>query len=227
MTTNIAFRDNVDQKPDFPGSVPSGATWPATRHGALTREAAEKLLGPGVLGAALDEGTVVQPWFGVVVPAARSRDPLTRAAAALLRAGDCALLSGRTAVELHGCSAATDRNLHVTVPYDQDRRSVPGLTMHQAWVREVDVVELDGLRVQALDLALVELLCAGPHRVALASLEEAFEQLGESAELFRSQIRERLARRRDRRGTRQAARILELAWAGPVDAAEQDRRDGA
>lgn len=163
----------------------------------------------------------MQPWPGVVVPARRARDPLTRAGAALLRAGPHAVLSGATAVAMHGCTAAESRTLEVTIPYDRQLRSSPGLSVRQARVREPDVQLLDGLRVFALDVALTELLCTGPQRVALACLEQALAQLtseGGETERFRRLVAERLSRRVDRRGTRRAAGLLELAWSGPPPA---------
>lgn len=157
----------------------------------------------------------MQLWWGVVVPEHRVRDPLTRAAAALLRAGPAAVLAGPTAAAMHGCTAADGDTLHVAVPYDRQVRSCPGLAVRQAWVRESDVVELDGLRVQALDVALAELLCTGPQRMALASLEQALGHFpAAAAEELRGLVGERVARRRDRRGTRRATGLLELAWVG-------------
>ncbi|MHA6798417.1 hypothetical protein [Bounagaea algeriensis] len=207
--------------------TPPGRFWDETLHGALSRLAAERLLGPAVVGEAVCEGTLLEPWSGVVVPAVRMRDPLTRAAAGLLRAGERAVLSGSTAVALHGCPAAAERTVHVTVPYDRDPRPGHGLAVHQSWIRESDVVELDGLPVLALDVALTELLCTGPHRVALASVEQAFVLLGEEAERFRVRLAERLSCRRDRRGTRQAAGLLELAWSPPAAEEAHSLRDGA
>ena len=195
-------------------------------HEARTFAAAQEELGAAELARALDEGTWVQLWWGVVVPEHRMRDPLTRAAAALLRAGPAAVLAGPTAAAMHGCTAAhaevapdadpgPPETLHVVIPYDRQMRSRPGLSVRQAWVRETDVVELDGLRTQALDVALAELLCIGPQRVALACLEQALGQFPpETGERLRRLVGQRIARRRDRRGTRQAAGLLELAWVG-------------
>lgn len=183
----------------------------------MTRSDAERLLGPAELAAGLADGEWVQPWHGVVVPAARAHDPMTRAAAALLRAGPYSVLSGPTAVAMHGCGP-TDVVVDVTIPYDREVRSQPDLTVHQAWVRECDVVELDGLRTQALDFAITELLCISDQRQALDCLELALGQLGEHAEHFRELVAERVARRRDRRGTRRASALLGLAWPKPNSA---------
>lgn len=225
MTANIALLQTVPSVAAVPsaeavppaeaGASPgSGVAVASGRlHEARTCARARVELGAAELARALDEGTWVQPWWGVVVPEHRMRDPLTRAAAALLRAGPAAVLSGATAAAMHGCTAADDETLHVTIPYDRQVRSCSGLSVRQAWVRESDVVELDGLRAQALDVALAELLCTGPQRIALASLEQALAQFpSDAAEELRRLVGERLERRRDRRGTRRAVGLLELAW---------------
>ncbi|WP_207954349.1 hypothetical protein [Saccharopolyspora elongata] len=213
MTANIIspeMRPPVAVESDVPGGWPQSSL-----HGAMTRRDAEQALGRAEVAAGLAAGDWVEPWYGVVVPATRVHDPLTRAAAALLRAGPHAVLSGATAVAMHGCDLAADGMVHVTIPYDRELRSQPDLVIHQAWVRECDVVELDGLRTQALDVAICELLCTGEQRSALDCLEQALAQLGEAAERFRALVAERLARRRDRRGTRRATALLQLAWSRP------------
>lgn len=187
-------------------------------HGALTRRGAEELIGADELAQALDDGAWRELWTGVVVPERRAQDPRTRAAAALLRTGPYSVLSGTTAAAMHGCTAATDPVLHVTVPYDRELRSMPGLAVHNAWIRERDIVELDGLRCQALDVALCDLLCTGPRRTALACLEQALQILAGHAEQFRALVSRRIAERRDRRGTRRGADLLALAWSAPIGA---------
>ncbi|MFR9731090.1 hypothetical protein ACL03H_17840 [Saccharopolyspora sp. MS10] len=192
---------------------------PSSMHGALTRCAAERAFGAEELSAALDGGSWTEPWPGVVLPASKARDPLARAEAALLRAGPHSVLSGPTAAAMHGCTEADDRLVHVAVPYHRQPRAVPRLVVRQSWIREADVVELDGLRVHALDVALTEMLCTGDGRTALACLEQALAVLGDSAPHFRAVVAERLARRRDRRGTRRAGELVELARLGPTRAA--------
>lgn len=187
-------------------------------HGALTRRDAERLIGADELARAVRDGAWCEPWTGVVVPERRAQDPRTRAAAALLRTGPHSVLSGTTAAAMHGCAAATDPVLHVTVPYDRELRSMPGLAVHNAWIRERDVVELDGLRCQALDVALCDLLCTGPRRTALACLEQSLQNFADHAEQLRALVSRRLAERCDRRGTRRGADLLALAWSAPIGA---------
>lgn len=191
----------------------------ASLHGALARSTAEEVFGADRVSAELDAGRWVEPWGGVLLPARRARDPLARAEAALLRAGPHAVLSGPTAVAMHGCTEAFDDEVvHVAVPYHRQPRSVPGLLIKQTCVRESEVLELDGLRVHALEVALVEMLCTGERRTALACLEQALAALGPAAERFHAVVAEQVHRRRDRRGTRRAAELLDLARLGPSGA---------
>ncbi len=113
--------------------------------------------------------------------------------------------------------------------------------VHQGRIAEFEVVELDGLRTQVLDAALAELLCRSGCQVrALACVQEAmrqaesararFEGPGESAERLRAMVAERVAGRRDRRGTRRARAVLELArdpGGGPTSASETVKPVGA
>ncbi|MDR7301347.1 hypothetical protein [Haloactinomyces albus] len=204
MTTSIVSPDSGRRPEEAP--FRSGPP-----HSALSRAKAVRLFGSDGLREALADGAWVELWAGVVVPGRRVHDPLTRAAAALLRAGPCSVLSGPTAVAMHGCSAAAGSSIHVTMPYDRQLRSRPGLVMHQGRIRESDVVELDGLRVYALDIALAELLCTGPRTMALACLKQALAELdADGAERLRELLTERVSRRVDRRGTRRADAVLEL-----------------
>lgn len=236
MTANLLARASLSHSPsrpdaDVPRPEPGDAERSAlrdpgaeavpagSRHGALTVPAAEHVLGAEPLRALLGDGTWVEIVPGVAAPSGLAGKPAVRAEAALLRAGPHAVLSGPTAVAMHGCTEADGADsLHVTVPYDQQPRPSPGLVVRQAWIRESDVLELDGLRVYTLDAALAELLCTGPPRTALACLEQAMAVLGGAALRFRSAVTEQVARRNDRRGTRRAAELLDLARTSPSGA---------
>ncbi|NYH79332.1 hypothetical protein FHR84_002666 [Actinopolyspora biskrensis] len=185
---------------------------------STTRQARERLGGHDRLLAALEAGSLVRLWPGVVVPADSVHDPATRAEAALLRAGAGAVLSGPTALAMHGCRAAGSRIVHVTVPYHRQLRREPGLVVRQGRVREREVVELDGLRAQVLDVALTEVLCTAEEQLAVACLRQATAlpdvELGRG---LRAMVEQRLARRSDRRGTRRARSLLEAVSApGPT-----------
>lgn len=199
------------------GTLPTGRA-PApggAPYRALSRPDAVRLFGSDGFRKALATGDWVELWEGVVVPGRWIHEPTVRAAAALLRSGPHAVLSGPTAVAMHGCSAAVEAPVHVTVPYDRQPRSRPGLAVHQGRIGESDVVELDGLRVHTLDAALTALLCTGPRRMASACLKQALGGLDAGgAERLRGRIVERVRRRVDRRGTKQAAAVLELVRGG-------------
>ncbi|QGK71358.1 hypothetical protein GIY23_19180 [Allosaccharopolyspora coralli] len=200
---------------------PSAAHPCAALFGVLTREAVRRDSGVGAEQAMLADPAWTELWPGVLVPTRDRDDPRTRAAAGLLRCGPQSVLCGFTALAMHGCRSIDSARVHVLVPYDRQHRSRTGLVVHQGWVREAEVQELDGLRVQALDVALTDVLCAGESRAALACLEDAFTLLPpEGVSRLRAAVRHRIAQRRDRRGTRQASGLLALAWVPGSTAAD-------
>ncbi|UMP01946.1 endonuclease domain-containing protein [Amycolatopsis sp. EV170708-02-1] len=187
------------------------------RHGAVSRSEADKVLGRRLVLEGLATGVLVQPWRGVVVHAADSLKLATRAQAALLVVGQPAALSGATALALHGISAVDDTSIHLTVPHSRRIKSKPGLIVHQADFRPSDVVELDGLAMFSLDLALADFLCEGDKRTAFAALDEAMHGLlPDHVRTLRANVRDRIVDRRDRRGIHRAVMLLDLAT-GKVD----------
>jgi len=169
-------------------------------------------MGERALRTALDTGVYRQIWRGVLVHAADLLDPRARAAAALLAVGQPAVLSGVTALALHGLTAAESTDVHVLVPATRSGRSKPGLVVHRGDYHPSDVVELDGLQVLALDLALADFLCDGDKRAAFASLDQALACLSASdGEALCAGIAGRIAQRQDRRGTNRALMLTSLA----------------
>ncbi|OLZ57033.1 endonuclease domain-containing protein [Amycolatopsis keratiniphila] len=182
------------------------------RHGAVSRSEADKVLGRRLVLEGLATGALVQPWRGVVVHAADSLELATRAQAALLVVGQPAALSGATALALHGISAVDDTSIHVTVPYSRRIKSKPGLIIHQADFQSSDVVELEELATFSLDLALAGFLCDGDKRTAFAALDEAMHRLEpDHVRVLRTNVRDRVVDRRDRRGIHRALMLLDLA----------------
>lgn len=160
----------------------------------------------------LATGVLAQPWRGVVIHAADALNLATRAQAALIAVGPPAALSGATSLALHGISAAQESTVHLTVPYSRRVESRSGLAVHRAEFTESDVVELEGLAVFSLDLALADFLCDGDKRTAFAALDEAM--LGLSADhclKLRENVRDRLLDRRSKRGIHRAQMLLALA----------------
>ncbi|MEV5714043.1 DUF559 domain-containing protein [Amycolatopsis mediterranei] len=160
----------------------------------------------------LATGVLAQPWRGVVVHAADALKLATRAQAALIAVGPPAALSGATSLALHGISAVDESIVHVTVPYARRVESRPGLTVHRAEFTEFDVVELDGLAVFSLDLALADFLCDGDKRTAFAALDEALRDLlPDHCLRLRENVRDRILDRRSKRGIHRAQMLLALA----------------
>ena len=190
-------------------SVPSGL------HGAYTYQHARDMYG-GDLRSAVDQGRLVGFGRGVLLDAHRARDRRTRGAGALLLAGPDSVITGPTAAALFGCTAAGGFPIHVLVPYDRRVRSRQGLVVHQGPLRDDDIVLLDGLRVLCLESAITDILCGSARRNALACADQALGPLPpEARNLFRAEVARRLARRRDQRGTKQAADLLALATGRP------------
>jgi hypothetical protein len=151
-------------------------------------------------------------WSGVLVEADRVLDVATRAAAAVLLHGERSVVSGPTAAWLHGCTAIQAGDTHVLVPYGHCLRSRPGLSVHNGPLPRDDVIELSGLPVLAVERLLGDLLCTARPRDALASADQLLAaQAEDRREPLRARVAERLADRRDQRGTRVGVRLLGLA----------------
>jgi hypothetical protein len=162
--------------------------------------------------ALLREGRLVAVTQDVLIERTRQLDLRTRAAAALLMGGDRAVLTSHTAALLFGCGAASSRRVHLLVGYDRPLRSTEDIAVHQGVYDEGDVVLLDGLRVYALECALTELLCRASRDTSLACLDQALALTPpESRGEFRAEVANRIVRRRDSRGRRQAEILLDLA----------------
>jgi hypothetical protein len=160
----------------------------------------------------LATGVLAQPWRGVVIHAADALNLATRAQAALIAVGPPAALSGATSLALHGISAVNDTNVHLTVPYARRVESRPGLVIHRAELTPHDVIELDGLAVFSLDLALADFLCDGDKRMAFAALDEAMHGLvADHCQMLRDNVRDRISDRRSKRGIHRAQMLLALA----------------
>lgn len=196
---------------DIPGSV----------HGVSTRQQAFGALGQYGYRAALANGRLVQLWPRAFVDADKLLDLHARAAAALLTAGREAVISGLTAARLHGLTAAPNGPVHVLIPYNRWVRPHDGLKVHHGRFGVDDVVELDGLRVLALDLVISQLLCSADRRVAVACADQAVgRQPAEDRDEFVEAIEHRLSSRTDRRGTRQAEALLAIVDGGAESPSE-------
>ncbi|MFT7869547.1 MULTISPECIES: DUF559 domain-containing protein [Amycolatopsis] len=160
----------------------------------------------------LATGVLAQPWRGVLIHAADSLNLPTLAQAALIHVGPPAVLSGATSLALHGISAVADTTIQLSVPPEKRARSKPGLVVHRAEYQPADVLELKGLPVFSLDLALADHLCSGDDRTAFAGVDQAMAGLPDDhRQTLRKNVRDRLIDRRDRRGIHRAQMLLALA----------------
>jgi hypothetical protein len=186
------------------------------QHGAYSFRNARSMLGDSQLRAAVESGRLVGFGRGVLLDAERILDLRTRCAGALLLTGGVGVIAGPSAAALHGCTAVGGFPVHVLVPYAHRIRSRPGLIVHQGDLSPDDVTTLDAMRVLALDLTLAEVLCTAPRRAALACVDQALRGLRqEDKDDLVAQVKQRLTRRTDRRGTRRAAALLGLATGLP------------
>ncbi|WP_167481597.1 MULTISPECIES: DUF559 domain-containing protein [Amycolatopsis] len=188
------------------------ASLPKSLHGAYHRAELNKIVGPGEIRKAVAAGQLVAVSRGVLVDARRATEFTTRAAAAVLMAGPEAVLSGPSALLVLGCSVPDPAPVHIIVPYHRKIRPRPGVKVHQGRLDQSDVHEFDGLRVQAPELALAEVMCRATRRIALATADEALGMLAEDLrDDFRTRIEERILARPDPRGRRQGLAVLQLA----------------
>lgn len=152
----------------------------------------------------------------VLIEQRRQLDPLTLAAAAVLWAGRGAVVTMQTAAFLHGLTAADPTPIHLLLPYDRSPRKREGITLHSGCARPGEIVNLHGLPVLGLEPVLVELLCTGPRRTALACTDQALHALPlNQRPALHDVLTRRLYERADRRGTNQAYTLLELATGLP------------
>ncbi|WP_285485505.1 endonuclease domain-containing protein [Amycolatopsis taiwanensis] len=185
---------------------------PKGLHGAHTRAQLSRVLSPYALRRALRDRRLSSFSREVLVEPDRETEFRTRAAAALLFAGPHAVLAGHSALAMHGCSAADTAPIHVLLPYHRKLRRRPGVVVHNGRFEESDVLELHGLHLLALDVALAEVLCRGSRRAGIACADQALalHSKQERAE-FRAWTEHRIRSRPDSRGRRQGLALLDQA----------------
>ncbi|NKQ55709.1 DUF559 domain-containing protein [Amycolatopsis sp. K13G38] len=122
------------------------------------------------------------------------------------------MLSGQSALVLHGCACAEPAPIHVTVPYFRNVERRAGLVVHRGAVKPQDVVEIGGLRTVVLEVALAEVLCRDDRRTAMSCADQALALVpGSERAEFRACVEERIRTRPDPRGRRQGLSLLDLA----------------
>lgn len=194
---------------------------PTGLHGAFRRSDLIDQLGLSTVRMLTREGALIRFSRNVLMDRRRQLHLPTRAAAALLFVGPDAVLTGHTAALMHGCSAAESGTVHVLSGYDRKLPRRPGLALHNGSFEEQDVLQLDELRVLALDVVMAELLCTERRPVGLALADQALAMLdarfrGE----FRAEVAARIQARADPRGRRRAGTLIDLATGLPESPAE-------
>lgn len=180
--------------------------------GAYVRRTLIARVGRRRVDADLRHGRLRRIWGGVLIDSSRQLDVRTRAVAALLLCGPSAVICGKSAAWLHGCTAADTSDTHVLVPYEHPARTRPGLAVHNGPMPHDDLVELAGLRVLSVERTVADVLCTAQPREALAVTDQALAlQPDEGREGFRARLDQRLAGRADPRGTKRAVWLLGLA----------------
>lgn len=190
--------------------------FPNGLHGAYRRDELSHRLGDSVVRSALACRRLIPFTRSVLVDSRRATEFRTRAAGALLAVGNSAVLAGHTALVLHGCSAAGTAPIHLVVPYQCRARSRQGVRVHRGIMLDIDVQDVDGLRVAAPDHALAEVLCRGARRDGIACADEMLRHLpDEERAEFKACVAARIMARPDPRGRRQSLQLIELATGLP------------
>ena len=127
--------------------------------------------------------------------------------AAVLSAGDRAVLSHRSAAALWGLGAASSSRIDVTAPTERRR---PGVAMHQMTIEADERTIRDGIPVTTVSRTLLDLAAVAPRRQVERALREAEHQrLGDQAS-----VAVLLDRHRGRKGTKALRDLLDRAQDG-------------
>lgn len=185
---------------------------PEGLHGAYLRSELARLIGAYAVREAVRQGTLATFCRGVLVDPNTATTTWTRAACALLLAGPGAAISGFTALELYGCTAAPAGPIDVLSPYHRKLHRRSGIAAHHGRVEAGDVCDLRELRVMEIDHALAEVLCRGNRYEAFACADQvlALAPPAGRAEL-RATALARMRARPDPRGRKRATVLLSLA----------------
>ena len=189
---------------------------PTGLHGAYRRSDLVSAIGRYAIRTATAQGQLVSFHRHVLVRRELLTQLRTRAAAALLLAGDRAVLTRHTAARIYGCTAADFAPIDILVPYARRIARAPGVVVHNGVFVEDDVAEIDGLRLLAPELVLADLLCRGRRPTALACADQMLAGLPDAQRPgFRDSVFLAISARPDNRGTRQARVLLDLATGLP------------
>lgn len=126
--------------------------------------------------------------------------------------GPAALVTGPSAVFLHGVTAVAPTPVHLLLPYETRKRSRTGIVVHNGQAIAVDPEERLGLPVLGFDRVVTDVACTLSPPDALAVLDEALAQVAEhDRPRTRRRLLDRIAARPDPRGTRIGSQLVDLA----------------
>jgi hypothetical protein len=141
--------------------------------------------------------------------------------AAVLACGAGAVLSHRSAAQVHGLLRMTQTRVEVTIPRPVGRRH-PGIRIHRSTrLVEADRAAIRGIPVTSLARTLLDVASVSGGRL----LERACDQAAILGVLDMSDVRELLARSKGRRGVRRLRAVLGPGRVGEnVPRSELERR---
>lgn len=185
---------------------------PKGLHGAHTRVGLAQEIGPKAMRTAVRTGRLKVYSRDVLIDPRRATEFECRAAAALLAAGPRAALTSHSALAVRGIAAAEAAPIHVVLPYPQKMCRRSDVAVHQSHLVDYETEHVIGLRTVTMPYALVEVLCRSSRRTAIASADQVLASVPQDQrDELRATISQRVHERRDRRGTLQAAELLDLA----------------
>ncbi|EWM15782.1 endonuclease domain-containing protein [Kutzneria sp. 744] len=185
-------------------------------HGAYRRCDLIAAFGRHAIRTAVRQGQLVTFHRQVLLRREVTTQLRTRAAAALLLAGERAVLTRHTAARMYGCTAADFAPIDILVPYARRIERAPGVVVHNGTFTEDDIAEIDGLRLLAPEQVLADLLCRARRPTALACADQMLAGLPAAQRPgFRDAVLRAISARADIRGTRQARVMFDLATGLP------------
>ena len=137
--------------------------------------------------------------------------------AAVLAAGDGAVLSHRDGANLWGLGISNAGRVDVTVP--RQRRTRRGLRLHEARLEDDEITVRDGIPVTTVSRTLLDLAAVAPRRQVERALREAERRaLGD-----RASVAVLLERHRGRKGTKILRELIPRASDGITESVLEER----
>jgi very-short-patch-repair endonuclease len=193
----------------------------ATRQlGLITRIQLYELgVGRGAIDHAMKCGLIRQIHRGVYAVGHSSLPPFASEMAAVLAAGDGALLSHRSAAAMWGLIAAVKGDIHVTVVGHDRARTRPGIRIHR--IRALDTRDATSLHAIPITSPARTLLDITPDLRPRGELERTFDAALKGRIVTRSAVAATVARNGGRPGAPLLAALAQAELPGPADTRSQ------